>query len=99
MLRRLLQERFRLQVTQEKRDQPVYILKEARGGTKIRPLPEESCVSYDPEKPLALELGQPQPKWCGGTSFGPSQLKDTAITAAELVRLLEQVSEVILPGI
>lgn len=47
MMQTLLEERFRLRVRQEMREEPVYVLTVNKGGPKIKPLSEGGCVKRD----------------------------------------------------
>jgi uncharacterized protein (TIGR03435 family) len=51
MMQALLADRFGLQVHRETKDSRVFVLTAAKGGTKLRPLKEGSCVSPDPNVP------------------------------------------------
>ncbi len=68
MLRALLEERFKLRVHWEKREVPAFLLVIAKGGLKVKPVPEGSCVAIDLSHPPSL--GQPQPNYCGMTTHG-----------------------------
>jgi uncharacterized protein (TIGR03435 family) len=63
MLRALLEDRFQLKVRRESRDVPVYALTVARGGAKLRPHEEGSCVGLDPSM-----KGPPTKPFCGTTN-------------------------------
>jgi uncharacterized protein (TIGR03435 family) len=60
MLRRLLEERYRLKIRSEIKEVPVYALTVAKGGFKLQPLKEGSCAPIG--DPADLEPGQ---KPCG----------------------------------
>jgi uncharacterized protein (TIGR03435 family) len=68
MLQALLEDRFKLRLHRQIREIPVYALTVAKGGPKLRPYQEGSCVPLDfdnlnlapPPKP-----GQPDPPFCG----------------------------------
>ncbi len=51
MVQTLLNDRLQLALHRATRDLPVYNLTVARGGLKIRPLPEDVCVRQDPNRP------------------------------------------------
>jgi len=63
-----LEDRFKVQVHKESRDAAVYLLSVAKGGPKLQPIAEGSCVPLDlnnlPKTPPAP--GEPMPKFCGG---------------------------------
>jgi uncharacterized protein (TIGR03435 family) len=62
MLQSLLEDRFHLRIRRETREVPVYALAVAKGGAKLRPYREGSCVPLDlNQSPVAPEPGQPDP--------------------------------------
>jgi uncharacterized protein (TIGR03435 family) len=61
MLRALLEERFQLKLHRETREVPVYALTVAKGGAKLRPHAEGSCIALDP----SLPPGPPTKPFCG----------------------------------
>jgi uncharacterized protein (TIGR03435 family) len=66
MLQTLLEDRFKLRVHLETRELPVFILTAAKGGVKLKPWQEGSCVTIDPFNPPApLPRGEEPPKRCG----------------------------------
>jgi uncharacterized protein (TIGR03435 family) len=54
MLRTLLEDRFKLQIHRETKEIPVYDLTVAKGGPKLQPAREGSCVPRDPNGPLVM---------------------------------------------
>ena len=60
MLQALLEDRFKLRIHREPREIPVYALKVAKGGFKLKPLKEGSCTTI-----TAPPLGVPVPFRCG----------------------------------
>jgi len=60
MLRALLEDRFQLKVRREAREVPVYALTVAKGGVKLKPHEEGSCVKLDPTM-----QGLPTKPFCG----------------------------------
>jgi uncharacterized protein (TIGR03435 family) len=86
----LLEDRFKVQVHKESRDAVVYLLSVAKGGPKLQPIAEGSCVPLDlnnqPKTPPAP--GEPMPKFCGGGGArgnGSQIVLDwTGVTMAEL---------------
>ncbi len=56
MMQTLLEERFQLKTHRETREVPVYLMTVARGGPKLQPSKEGSCIHIDPSN-----LNQPQP--------------------------------------
>lgn len=76
MLRALLEDRLKLKTHLETREVPAYALTVAKGGLKMHPFKEGSCVPFDlnfiftqfPPPPLPdLPAGQ---EYCGGTTDG-----------------------------
>lgn len=59
MLQALLEDRFKLKIRREPREIPVYALKVAKGGFKLKPLKEGSCATIE------APLGIPVPVRCG----------------------------------
>lgn len=65
MMRALLEDRFRLKIHSETREEPVYVLTVAKDGPKLRPAPPGSCALLDYDHPAApLPPGQPVPPVC-----------------------------------
>jgi uncharacterized protein (TIGR03435 family) len=66
MLPALLEERFKLKLHRENREEPVYSMTVGKNGLKIQPAAEGSCVPIDlnhlPQRP---DPGQPMPNYCG----------------------------------
>jgi uncharacterized protein (TIGR03435 family) len=54
MMQALLEERFNLRLHRETREIPVYALTVAKGGFRLRALPEGNCTPLDLTKPPAL---------------------------------------------
>lgn len=74
MLRTLLEDRFRLQTHSETRDAPIFILTEAKGGIKVRPLAEGACAPIDLTHPPApRKPGDPIPSLCGAMLIKPAE--------------------------
>ena len=69
MLRSLLADRFGLKLHTERREAPVYDLTVSKGGSKLKPFAEGSCVPNDPPQP-APTPGQKRPIYCGSFSMG-----------------------------
>lgn len=70
MLRPVLEDRFRLRVHTELRDTPIYELRVAPGGQKLKES-QGSCVKLDPYS--LPSLGESPGKYCGA---GTSSMKD-----------------------
>lgn len=72
MLRALLEDRFKLKVHRETKEVPVYLLTAAKGGAKLEPAKEGSCVSSDINHALPPPAsGQPRTMACGSQITGP----------------------------
>lgn len=66
MLRRLLEERFRLALHRETRQLPVYMLSVGKTGPKLQPSKEGSCTPYAANSPPpTTRPGEPRPVFCG----------------------------------
>ncbi|HLK62816.1 MAG TPA: M56 family metallopeptidase [Bryobacteraceae bacterium] len=64
MMQALLEDRFQLKIHREFREGPAYALTIAKGGTKLHPTQNGSCVDIMTTHPSALEPGQ---KICGSS--------------------------------
>jgi uncharacterized protein (TIGR03435 family) len=51
MMQALLEERFKLKLHRETREAPVYELRVAKGGPKLKPFREGTCIPWDWTKP------------------------------------------------
>jgi uncharacterized protein (TIGR03435 family) len=70
MVRALLEDRFKLKIHRETREIPVYALTVTKGGPKLQPFKEGSCMAVDFSDPehssiTMPEPGQPFPLVCG----------------------------------
>jgi uncharacterized protein (TIGR03435 family) len=68
MFQAILQDRFKLKIHRETREIPVYELTVVKGGAKLQPLTEGSCIHLDFNEPPILPAtkpGQPLPLICG----------------------------------
>lgn len=87
MMQALLEERFHLKVHRESKDVPVYELTVAKGGHKLQPSKEGSCIGRDQFVPP--ERGTPLPRLCGGFwSDGKNGADMFGTTIANLCRQL-----------
>jgi len=91
MLRALLEDRFKLKIRRLTREIPTWDLVVAKGGPKLTPFQEGSCVSvapsFPPASPVALAPGQ---RWCRNlTQFrGTIMVTDAdAVTMDDLVKV------------
>jgi len=67
MMKALLEDRFKVKVHWETREVPVYLLTVAKGGPKLQPFQEGSCVIFDPEhEPPMPGPGTKFPTICAG---------------------------------
>jgi uncharacterized protein (TIGR03435 family) len=62
MMRALLEDRFQLKIHTETRELPVYMLAVAKGGAKLSPSKDGSCVPLDVKNVLQ---SPPPPNYCG----------------------------------
>jgi uncharacterized protein (TIGR03435 family) len=66
MMQVLLEDRFKLKIHRETRDLPAYAMVLAKGGLKVSPVAEDSCVVLDVNQlRLDQQPGAPFPKLCG----------------------------------
>lgn len=77
MMQALLEERFGLKIHRESKEVPVYFLTVAKGGPKLDPTKEGSCVTIDINHPPTPVAGQPRPVRCGSQGMS---LKDGIVT-------------------
>ena len=69
MMQALLEERFKLKVHRETREEPVYSMTVGKNGLKVQPAVEGSCTPIDPNHPPEPPApGQPMPNFCGRQS-------------------------------
>ncbi len=65
MMWALLEDRFKLSAHRETREVPVYALSVAKGGHKMSPLKEGSCILPGATPVQRPQQGQPPPVYCG----------------------------------
>ena len=65
MMQGLLEDRFKLKIHRETREIPVYELTVDKGGPKLKPTHEGSCIVVDRDHPPPGP-GEPFPRICGG---------------------------------
>jgi uncharacterized protein (TIGR03435 family) len=83
MLQALLEERFKLKIHRETKEVPVYFLTEAKGGIKLEPIKEGSCIPIDVNHlPAPPKPGEPRPIYCGNQSMGRNGSGTTTIKAS-----------------
>ncbi len=93
MMQALLEERFKLKIHRESKEIPVYEMTLVRGGTKLRPAKEGSCIPADRWEPTSLPsrehpMPSGSPVGCGEPSASASGLDFNGTTIANLCRLL-----------
>jgi uncharacterized protein (TIGR03435 family) len=72
MLQALLADRFQLKVHRETKELPIFLLTAAKGGIKLQPWKEGSCIVVQPGQPLPTPAaGQPALKPCGSNIVSP----------------------------
>jgi uncharacterized protein (TIGR03435 family) len=84
MLQTLLRERFKLALHRETKELPIYALTVAKGGLKLQPPKEGSCISPDPNNPSVRTPGQKQSDFCGFGGTGRGTLDATSATMTHL---------------
>jgi len=97
MLRTILEDRFKISVHWEPRETELYALVVAKGGSKLKPFQEGSCVSppdgfFSNYTKTLSEPPQNQRMWCGvgGGTFGPTgniEYRGQGLTIEEFVKL------------
>jgi len=95
MLQALLEDRFQLKIHRETREIPVYELTVAKGGARLQPYREGSCVPFDRFDPgTGKAAGQPFTSMCGWLHAGKNGGIDVNGTTIENVcRLLSDSSD------
>src|SRR5215831_3566638 len=92
MLRSLLEDRFKLRIHRETRELPIYVMTTAKGGLKVLPAREGSCVAFDPKNPPRPLPGQPRTPFCGNNLITQNTWNATSVgmpeAAAALVGVL-----------
>ena len=92
MLRSLLEDRFKLRVHRETRELPIYVMTRAKGGLKVPPARDGSCVAFDPRNPPRPSPGQPRTPLCGNNNITQNTWNATSVgmpeAAAALVGVL-----------
>ncbi len=94
MLQALLEERFKVKLHRETREVPVYIVTVARGGPKLQPFQEDSCVRQLPPPGPQPELAPGQHR-CA--NFG--RLKGRSMDINVEGNTVENFSKIFLRGI
>ncbi len=93
MLQALLEDRFKLKLHRETRQAPVYELIVAKGGSKLKPFKQGSCVPLDAARALQSPLPSPaQGKWCdsGITGLGAIHAFGRGVTIQVAAYLLSR---------
>ena len=75
MLQTLVEDRFKLRVHRETKELPIYELAVAKGGLKIQPAKEGSCLELDPSKQVAM--GRQASEFCGYSGMRGGSLEAT----------------------
>jgi uncharacterized protein (TIGR03435 family) len=84
MLQTLLRDRFKLALHWETKELPIYVLTVAKGGLRLQPLKEGSCITPDPNNPSARAPDQKQSDFCGFGGTGRGTLDATSASMAHL---------------
>jgi uncharacterized protein (TIGR03435 family) len=85
-LQTLLRDRFKLAVHRETKELPIYELVVAKGGFKLQPVKEGSCVPFDAEKFRAP--GTNPMDFCGYGGFGRGFYEASTVSMADLAYAL-----------
>jgi bla regulator protein blaR1 len=88
-LQTLLRDRFKLAVHRETKELPIYELVVAKGGFKLQPVKEGSCVPFDAEKFRAP--GSNPMDFCGYGGFGRGFYEASTVSMADLAYALPMV--------
>jgi uncharacterized protein (TIGR03435 family) len=91
MLQMILEDRFNLKIRRETKEVPIYELRTGKGGPKLKPAKEGSCVVFDRDHPPPEPVpGKPIPPVCGGF-YGVSMFGTTmANLAQQLTAILDR---------
>jgi uncharacterized protein (TIGR03435 family) len=104
MLQALLEDRFQVKVHHETKQVPVYDLTVAKGGFKLEPLKDGSCVPFDPTRvptpgQTPAEFIASLPNYCGRTMFrrtapgGSMKAEFHGVTLGEFARAFGRVTD------
>ena len=92
MIQTLLEDRFRLKVHMETRQLPIYALTVAKGGLKLQPVKEGSCIPRDPGNPTPPQ-GKTLTDYCGlVVSMGRGQMELGGAGMVDLARSLTRLT-------
>ncbi len=85
-LQSLLRDRFGLSMHRETRELPIYQLTVAKGGLKLQPLKEGSCIPFDPNNPTPPP-GKTPMDYCGSGGFtGRGRYEASSASMADLAK-------------
>jgi uncharacterized protein (TIGR03435 family) len=88
-LQSLLEDRFKLVLHRQTKDVPVFELLEAKGGLKIGPPKDGSCVVPDPKN--LPRPGEPLPHFCGSTNYQKNVIGAYGVPMQRFVAVLSTV--------
>jgi uncharacterized protein (TIGR03435 family) len=92
MLQSLLADRFKLALHREIKELPIFELNVAKGGFKLQPIEEGSCIRFDPQNPTPRAPGKTRMDYCGNQGIGRGTVETANATMAELATLLSAVT-------
>ncbi len=88
MLRRMLEDRFKLMLHRETRELPAFTLLPARNGLKVPDAKEGSCMATGSNPVRASTPGQPFTPFCGSFLVTPTGLEGKRVSMAQLANAL-----------
>jgi uncharacterized protein (TIGR03435 family) len=93
MLRRLLEDRFKLMVHRETKEMPVFALLANNNGAKLRESKPGSCITFGPNSPApsGSSPGQSSPGPCVGFFMGPGTMVGGKVFMGQFADALSEV--------
>jgi uncharacterized protein (TIGR03435 family) len=89
MMQSLLADRFKLAVHREIKELPIFELTLAKGGFKVQPMKDGSCIPRDPKNPTrGVAPGKTRMDYCGYGGLGQGTLELASATMSELATFL-----------
>jgi uncharacterized protein (TIGR03435 family) len=89
MMQSLLADRFKLALHREIKELPIFDLALAKGGLKVQPMKDGSCIARDPKDPArGVAPGKTRMDYCGYGGLGNGTLELASATMPELATFL-----------